>query len=747
MKNPLNKRLPRELRQDAGKFIALFLFLVATIGFVSGFLVADSSMKHAYDNSFDDYLIEDGHFALAAQAEPELINNLESEDIAVYNLFYKDKTLENEHVWRIYANRQNVNRVSVLDGCLPQEENEIAIDRLYAENNDIALHDSVIVEGKSFTVCGLAALSDYSALFKNNTDMMFDAGSFCVAVVTDDAFAALSESGEVFCYAWRNADQSLSAAEQKQKADEIKDILIGRAVLTDFVKRADNQAITFTGDDMGSDKAMITWMLYIVILVLAFAFAVTTRSTIEMEASAIGTLRASGFTKGELIRHYLTLPTLASLAAAVVGNVLGYTCMKEIVVAMYYHSYSLPAYVTIWNGEAFLLTTVIPCCLILIVNLLVLSAALSLSPLQFLRHEFRKKKKKRVVKLPEWGIVSRFRLRIILQNLPAYLTMFVGILLASLMLMFGMIMSPLLTNFKSEVIHSQIAAYQYILKAPVETRDVQAEKYAVTALNLPDGGEKITVYGIQLNSQYVNDLTFSDMDGIVISDGYMEKYGLAVGDTITLQREYEKKSYSFTIAGHYPYAAALAIFMPQETFNQTFDHEAGYFSGYFSDKRLDDIPDTAIATVITQKDLTVIADQLEDSMGMMFPLFCGFAMLMYMLLIYLLSKMIVEKNSRSISMIKILGYSSREAGRLFNTTTAIMVAVSLVVSLPLCYLAMRGIYYIMMQEINGWLTFYIAPWIYFAMLSMGIVCYSIVHFLQMRRIKRIPLAQALKDME
>ena len=134
-------------------------------------------------------------------------------------------------------------------------------------------------------------------------------------------------------------------------------------------------------------------------------------------------------------------------------------------------------------------------------------------------------------------------------------------------------------------------------------------------------------------------------------------------------------------------------------------------------------------------------------MGMMFPLFCGFAMLLYMLLIYLLSKMIVEKNADAISMVKILGYNDKEAGRLYNRATAIVVFVSLLVSLPLSYLAMKGIYYLMMQEINGWLTFYVAPWIYFAMVAMGIVCYSIVHWIQMRRIRRIPLARALKNME
>ena len=47
MKNPLNKRLPREFKGEFAKYLSIFLFMTATIGFVSGFLVAGSSMMRA----------------------------------------------------------------------------------------------------------------------------------------------------------------------------------------------------------------------------------------------------------------------------------------------------------------------------------------------------------------------------------------------------------------------------------------------------------------------------------------------------------------------------------------------------------------------------------------------------------------------------------------------------------------------------------------------------------------------------
>lgn len=72
-----------------------------------------------------------------------------------------------------------------MDGELPSADDEIAIDRMYADNNKLKVGDSLTVGGKKLKITGLVALSDYSALYSNPSDMMFDALKFGVAIVTD----------------------------------------------------------------------------------------------------------------------------------------------------------------------------------------------------------------------------------------------------------------------------------------------------------------------------------------------------------------------------------------------------------------------------------------------------------------------------------------------------------------------------------------------------------------------------------
>ena len=188
MRNPLHKRFPRDLRDEIGKYLVIFLFLLGMISATSGFLVASGSMSAAYDESFEKYNIEDGNFELAAEAEPEVLEELEQEGkVTIYpNWYIEEETKEVESTLRIFKDRTDVDLICLMKGKMPEKENEIAIDRMYADNNDLAVGDRLTVGGKELEITGFVALSDYSALFSNAQDMMFDAMKFGVAVVTEE---------------------------------------------------------------------------------------------------------------------------------------------------------------------------------------------------------------------------------------------------------------------------------------------------------------------------------------------------------------------------------------------------------------------------------------------------------------------------------------------------------------------------------------------------------------------------------
>ena len=333
MKSPLRRRLPRELKSEIGKYLVVFIMMVATIGFVSGFLVADGSMLTAYNESFGKYKIEDGNFRTAEQIYKTQRKEIEDLGVKLYDNFYLEEPLDNGSTMRIFKNREEINKVCLMEGSLPEKTGEIAIDRMYADNNGLSVGDTLTSGKRTWKVTGLVALSDYSALFQNNNDSMFDSVKFGVSVVTEEEFDSLDQSKLQYNYSWIYDQKPETEKEEKEVSEDLMEDIGGIVTLESFVPRYVNQAIIFTGDDMGGDKAMVTMLLYIVIVIMAFVFGITISNTIRKEAGVIGTLRASGYTRQELVLHYMTLPVLVTLAGALIGNILGYTVFKDVCAA------------------------------------------------------------------------------------------------------------------------------------------------------------------------------------------------------------------------------------------------------------------------------------------------------------------------------------------------------------------------------------------------------------------------------
>ena len=771
MKSPLRKRIPRELKGEFGKYLVVFLLMVLTIGFVSGFLVADGSMLKAYDESFDKYNIENGNFRTAEKVYRSQWKDIEAAGVKLYENYYIEEALDNGSTMRFFKNREQVNKVCLMKGEMPSGQGEIAIDRMYADNNSLQVGDTLIRGKKSWKITGLVALSDYSALFQNNNDSMFDSVKFGVGIVTPEEFETLDQEKLQYNYAWIYNQQPKDEKEEKKVSEDLMEDIGNVVTLEAFVPRYLNQAIIFTGDDMGGDKAMVVMLLYIVIVIMAFVFGITISNTIRKEAGVIGTLRASGYTRRELIFHYMTLPVLVTLAGALIGNILGYTVFKGVCAGMYYGSYSLPTYVTVWNAEAFLLTTVVPIIIMILINYAVLRYRLQLSPLKFLRRDFSGKKQKRAVYLsPKIGIFSRFRLRVIFQNVSNYLVLFVGVIFANLLLFFGMLLPSALDHYQLEIQGNMLAKYQYMLSVPASvssgnkldgmlslleyymdtrTDNKDAEKFSAYSLNTMPGkykSEEIVLYGVEPDSQYIHaDLSG---DGVYISSAYADKFRIKKGDIITLKEKYEKDEYSFKVDGIYDYTASLCVFMERDKLNEVFDLGDDYFGGYFSDTEIKDIDSKYIGSVIDLESLTKISRQLDVSMGDMMGMMYGFSVIIFLVVIYLLSKVIIEKNAQAISITKILGYTDGEISRLYILSTSLVVVICLLLSLPIERQIMEVLFReMMLSSISGWITMWVDPMIYVKMMAIGIATYAVVAVLEFRRIRHVPMDEALKNVE
>ena len=80
---PLARRLPRELKNNIGKYLGIFLLMCGAIALTSGFLLAAHSIGSIIDEMRDEYTIEDGRIVTAFEATDAQIDAAEgaTEDV------------------------------------------------------------------------------------------------------------------------------------------------------------------------------------------------------------------------------------------------------------------------------------------------------------------------------------------------------------------------------------------------------------------------------------------------------------------------------------------------------------------------------------------------------------------------------------------------------------------------------------------------------------------------------------------
>ncbi len=895
MRNPLVKRIPKELVSDWHKYLVIIIFMVLMIGVISGMYIGHDSMLASINRGRTELNLEDGSFELKHKASEELIAAISTGDMADVRQHFIDEGIEQaetevadaveeelntqvrdsielavreqceaygitdeemineqieaameesfdealaeardsdefteavdeayeeaheavieavdeewdetvrrydlddesfepvpitvcEHFYRdigedfdndgeenatvrVFRSDSEVDMASFIEGRAPESEDEIAIDRMHADNVGISVGDTITVGGREMTVTGLLSYVNYLTLHESNTDLMFDAFGFDVGMVTPEAFQSFT-SRLHYEYVYYYETEPADKIEQADKADDLLKALITQTVvydneIEDFVPEYVRQASNFAPSDIEGDSTGTSILCYILIAVIAFIFAITISNTIEKESSVIGTLRASGYTKDELIVHYMSMPLIVTLIGAVLGNILGYTAFRRMAIYLYYNSYSLPSCGVEFSPTALVKTTVIPLLLMFLVNLIIIARRLQLSPLRFLRHDLSKSKRSKARRIPSWSFIRRFRLRIIFQNMPNYVVLVFGLILIELMLCFAFGLPDSLKHYGQKAPDMMFVDYQYMLMGNededgelITTEEESAERFSSTSLLYPKnansmfegrgsgGDETVTVYGIEDGSRYIELPSDLESGHVYISSAFASKFDLRDGAVITLNEEYENKSYEFTVDGVIDYDGGIAVFMNNDVFNDVFDMDEDSFSGYFSTEPIDDIDEQYIATVITQEDITKITTQLMHSMGGFMQIFQYALIVLVAALIYLLAKIIIEKNEHAISMVKILGFKNSEVGSLYIVPTAMIVTVVTFISFIAGRFLMKIVFKVFMLQMDGYFSFYMKPSSMVLSMLYLLIGYLFVSFIDYSRIKKIPLDVALKN--
>lgn len=836
MQKVLRKRIWRDFKSNLPRYLALSLLIILAMYLVVSLVGAAETIIRGSENADSRQCVEDGDFSLFVPMKDEEMEDLEADGVTIEPQFYMDYEIDEDHTIRIFANRDEVNRIDLVKGTLAEKGNELVVERQFAEKNDISAGDVLTFGGREFTVTGIGTTPDYDNVLKSLGDTGCDCLHFGTGFVAADVYDTLraeekSIKSEEYYYAYRlngaMTDDELKDRLEKQEftsgdvedpffqeywdrtmgkkddlTDGIQELLDGAKELKElkafddgiieytdgtkeaedgsnelldgiqelkdetddmiddifsedaqnlmtFVKAGDNARIQAASGDQELYRSVGTIAGAILLILISYVLSVFVVHSIDQESAVIGALYALGVKRKNLMAHYVTLPTVITFVSGLIGTLLGYSSLGvPIQMQDCYNYYSLPDLDVIYMPYLFIYGIVVPPVISIIVNSLVIRKRLSKPVLTMIRNE-QKVGNGKDIKLGNMSFMNLFKIRQMLRESRTGFTVVFGMFVSLLLAMMSLEIYTYCANVNRDYVNDTKYEYMYTYKYPTEeVPEGGYEAYAKTLKKKIYGYNfDITVMGLTENNPFF-DVNLSDSSSkVAISSSIAYKYGLDVGDTLTLKDDEADKIYAFEIASVAQYAPSFMVFMPYDKALELFDEPEDYFNVVFSDHALDVETGRLYATT-TKTDVKKAAGIFSDIMQGMILTIGGVSVLIFIVVMYLMMKVMIDRSSFNIALIKIFGYRNKEVKKMYLDGNFYIITIGALISIPLTKWIMDMAYEpAFVPNIACGIDKSFPFWMYLAIFAGILILYFIINHLLIRRIRKMVPAEVLKNRE
>ena len=518
--------------------------------------------------------------------------------------------------------------------------------------------------------------------------------------------------------------------------------------LRSFVTAADNPRIGASADDVIINKYASVLAGIIILALMAYVISVFVVHGIEEEQSVIGTLYALGVRRGELLRHYLVLPSLVCLAAGAVGTAVGYSRFGvPLQTADTYAYYSVPTLDTVMELWVILYGIVMPPLTAVLVNWIVIRRRLSAPALAMIRGEEKRRDVSRV-ELGNMSYVRRFRLRQMLREGRSAAGVVLGIFVCLLLMMIGINAYTLCVHVGQDNVADTKYAYMYLYKYPEEeVPEGGIPAYAESLKKEIFGYHMdVTVLGLERDNPFFDADPPDSMTRVEISSAMAQKYGLKAGDSFTVEDPDSDRSYAFTADRIVSYAPSFCVFMDIDRMRELFGAGDDYYNAVFSDRDLG-IDPGRLYSVSTREDVVKAADVFVNLMaGMVYTMIIASSAIMAVVM-YLMMKVMIDRSAGGIALFKVFGYRRGELSKLFIDGNTVLIAMGTLAAIPLSKILMDAVYPYLVSNVACSIDLRFPFWVYAALFCGVMLLYAVINRLLVRRIDRIDMGVVLKNRE
>ena len=332
------------------RFLSILIIVLLGVGFFAGIRAVSPDMEKTLDSYYDETNTYDIMITSNYGVSDAILNQLEEEyDIeGTYN-FDAITTKKDDYATKIlsYDKDDKLNQPKLIKGKMPEQENEVVVDNDYKDiikiGDEITI-DSPLVKEKTLTVTGYVESPLYISTERDSTNLLSGTIDYYLYMPTENIVSPEKTTAYI----------KLNTTESRFTKDYEKEIRKEKKKIRQELKNEKLEGQTWYVLDINSNTGFYQYkqdteridnvakVFPLVFFIVAVLICLTTMTRmVEEERSQIGTLKSLGYKDSAIMFKYVLYASLATIIGGMIGVLIGYRLLPDIVFEMYKNMYRI----------------------------------------------------------------------------------------------------------------------------------------------------------------------------------------------------------------------------------------------------------------------------------------------------------------------------------------------------------------------------------------------------------------------
>lgn len=795
----LKKKMIRDVLKNKSQFITILLMVMVGVMVYAGIEAYMDGMTDTANRFYTKNNLPDVNVIGTSFTKDDL-NDIKSIDNVVdaerkLTLTMNDAKDNNKSYLVNVIEENNISKFYVKDGTsFDKKKSGVWLDYFYAKENNIKVGDKIAFKYEKYAfnekVNGLIYVPDHVYDVKDESQIMpnhktygflYMSSNELEGFIKDEAKNKLNSklgknlSDEEFnklnpTFNFEdNIPYNYVMVDVKTKKDvnKVKDEIekrVENAKATISIEKTSSYAMYQGEIDEGAAYVGIFSGLFLFIAMLSVITTMT--RIIKNQKLEIGTLKALGFSKYKITRHYVGYGFWVALLGALLGILLGRYFLGSVFLNIEMSFFEMP------EGRVFIkpLTYVASLLVVIVTSIITFLTCykeLRKKPADSLRNEL-PSVNERSLNITTKGIFknmsfsSKWNLRDIIRNKFRTITGVIGIVGCCTLIVCALGMLNSMNNF-IKIQFDDLYNFDYKLNLKENVKQSRIDE-----LTNKYGNNTSMTFNIEIkddnddreaNTLFVDDSngyvrfankdykfkTLDRNDGVYVTYKFSDKYNLKIGDKISWHSYGSKTYYKSKIVGYIRDPEVQGV-----TATRSYIESMGINykpDSIYTNKDLKKVKQINGVNVVQGIDeLKTAIKSMLSMMREMIIIIILFAILLGVVIIYNMGILSYSEKEYQFATLKVLGFNSRKIKNIFTKQNSIICIISTIIGLPLGYFLTSYLFKVCLDE-NYDFGVYIKPITYvLAFIGTYLVSYFVSKFLA-RKVNKIDMVSSLKSNE